>query len=146
VTVRAVVDTNVIVSGLLSPRGPPGDLLLGAGSLYELIWTAALIVECRQVLGRPRIARRLGRQASVAEAALSRLVKLASVVESDRLPTGRIVPEDPDDDVLFGTALAGGARFIVTGDAAVLRVGQFAGIQVVTMAEFLALLGSGPGG
>ncbi len=140
-TVRAVLDTNVIVSGLLSPRGKPGELLRAVGSRFELVWTETLIVECRQVLARPRIAKRLGGRGEVAALALARLVALASMIEGDRLPVGRIVPTDPDDDILFGAALVGGARFVVTGDAAVLGVGQFAGIRVVTPAEFLDSLG-----
>ena len=43
--------------------------------------------------------------------------------------------------MLFATALAAGARIIVSGDAAVLAIGSFAGVLVVSAAEFLTTLG-----
>ncbi len=69
------------------------------------------------------------------------LASLADLVPPDRLPPVRVVDDDPDDDILFGTAFAGGASFVVSGDAAVLAVREFAGVLVVSAAEFLAALG-----
>ena len=72
---------------------------------------------------------------------LARLATIATMVPAELLGEVRVVEEDPDDDVLFATALAAGARTIVSGDAAVLAVGSFAGVLVVSAAEFLATLG-----
>ena len=65
------------------------------------------------------------------------------MISPDVLPAVRVVDGDPDDDVLFGAALAGGARFVVSGDAAVLAVRSYAGVTAVAPAEFLASLGEG---
>jgi putative PIN family toxin of toxin-antitoxin system len=55
--IRIVLDTNVVVSGLLSPHGPPGlvlDLVI-EGSL-EVAYTPRIVAEYREVLARPRLA------------------------------------------------------------------------------------------
>ena len=137
---RVVLDTNVILSGFINWRSRPGSLVAAAGRRYELVWTAALVVECDRALAYPKVARRF-KDPKAARAALAKLASLATLVDPDRLPALRVVEGDPDGDVLFATALAGGARFIVSGDKRVLAVGSFAGVQVVGAAGFLAILG-----
>lgn len=113
----------------------------GAGLRYELAWTPAIAVECRRILDLPRIQKRLKGRETQARQVLAKLATLATMVPADLLGDVRVVREDPDDDVLFATALAAGARIIVSGDTAVLAVGSFAGVMVVSAAEFLATLG-----
>ena len=138
---RAVIDTNVMVSGILNRAGVPAAVLRGAGLRYELVWTPAIAVECRRILDLPRILKRLKGREAQARQVLVKLATIATLVPAELLGEVRVVKEDPDDDVLFATALAGGARTIVSGDAAVLAVGSFAGVLVVSAIEFLATLG-----
>jgi putative PIN family toxin of toxin-antitoxin system len=138
---RAVVDTNVVVSGILNRAGVPAAVLRAAGLRHELVWTPAIPVECRRILDLPRILKRLKGRETQARQVLAKLATIATMVPADLLGDVRVVKEDPDDDVLFATALAAGARTIVSGDAAVLAVGSFAGVMVVSAAEFLATLG-----
>lgn len=140
---RAVIDTNVVVSGILNRAGGPAAVLRAAGLRYELVWTPAIAVECRRILDLPRIQKRLKGREARARQVLARLATIATMVPAELLGEVRVVEEDPDDDVLFATALAAGARTIVSGDAAVLAVGSFAGVLVVSAAEFLATLGEG---
>jgi putative PIN family toxin of toxin-antitoxin system len=139
--IRAVVDTNVVVSGILNRAGVPAAVLRAAGLRYELVWTPSIAVECRRILDLPRIQRRLKGRETQARQVLARLATIATMVSADLLGDVRVVESDPDDDVLFAAALAAGARTIVSGDAAVLAVGSFAGVMVVNAAEFLATLG-----
>ncbi len=138
---RAVLDTNVVVSGILNRAGVPAAVLKGAGLRYELVWTPAIAVECRRILDLPRIQRRLEGREKQARQVLARLATIATMVPAEVLGQVRVVEEDPDDDVLFATALAAGARTIVSGDQAVLFVGSFAGVLVVNAAEFLETIG-----
>ncbi len=57
-------------------------------------------------------------------------------------PTRRIdaVPEDPDDNRVLERAVAAGSRYIVTGDRALLRLGRFEGVQILRVADFMALI------
>jgi putative PIN family toxin of toxin-antitoxin system len=138
---RAVIDTNLVVSGILNPSGSPGAVLRAAGVRFELVWTPAIVVECYRVLSYPRLKKVLGARAEAARQVVADLAALAVLLPPGQLPLVRVVEADPDDDVLFGTALAGAATFVVSGDAAVLAVGSFAGVMVVSAAEFLASLG-----
>jgi len=139
--IRAVLDTNLVVSAVLSRGGVPAAVVRAAGHRFDLVWSPSIAVECSRVLSLPRILKRLEGREGDGRAVLANLVAVAHMVTTE-LPTELgVVRDDPDDDVLFGTALAGGARFIVSGDAAVLAVGNFAGVMVVSAAEFLATLG-----
>ena len=57
-------------------------------------------------------------------------------------PTRQVdaVPEDPDDNRVLTCALAAGSRYIVTGDAALLRLGRYEGIEILRVAEFMSLI------
>ena len=136
---RAVVD----LARLLDATKAGGDMTdeEAAGLRYELVWTPAIAVECRRILDLPRILKRLKGRETQARQVLARLAIIATMVPADLLGGVRVVESDPDDDVLFATALAAGARTIVSGDAAVLAVGSFAGVMVVSAAEVLATLG-----
>jgi uncharacterized protein len=47
------------------------------------------------------------------------------------------VKDDPSDNRILECAEAGGSEFIVTGDAHLLKLGQFAGMKILKPAEFL---------
>ena len=53
----------------------------------------------------------------------------------------RVVPEDPDDDLVLATAEAGDADYIVTGDRHLLSLKEFRGTRIVGVSEMLVLLG-----
>ena len=57
-------------------------------------------------------------------------------------PTERldVVRDDPDDNRVLECAVAAGSRYIVTGDAALLRLGSYANIRILKVAEFLGLV------
>ncbi len=52
---KVVLDTNVVVSGLLSPFGPPGEIIrMTAGGLLELCYDARILSEYQSVLLREK--------------------------------------------------------------------------------------------
>lgn len=55
------------------------------------------------------------------------------------------VARDPKDDKFLATARAAGAPYLVTEDNDLLVLGQYEGVQIVTMATFLGLLDGEPG-
>ena len=65
----------------------------------------------------------------------------AHLVATDLLPAVEVVKADPSDDVYLATALAGGARWVVTGNTRHLTpLDGYAGLRVVQPAVFLAEL------
>ncbi|MHB8377336.1 MAG: putative toxin-antitoxin system toxin component, PIN family [Dehalococcoidia bacterium] len=139
---RVVLDTNVIVSGVISPAGPP-DAILRAwrrGSV-QLIISAPLLVELTDVLARPRIRKRTGFTSADEAALIAELSDTAIIVA----PAEQLaVLTDPDDNRLLEAALAGHADYIVSGDSIVVGLASFREVQLVTPSRFLALLTAEP--
>jgi len=133
--VRAVLDPNVLVSGLLSRSGTPAALLRAwLDGSYELIVSPALLDELARVLGYPKISARITPDET--REFLDLLRTQAGLVED---PPGApaVRSPDPDDDYLIALAAAAPA-VIVSGDSDLL--GLAGRIPVHTPAEFLALL------
>jgi putative PIN family toxin of toxin-antitoxin system len=127
--VRFVIDTNLIVAGIIS-SGLPRQLLDAArAGHFELCTSDALLAELQRVLGRAKFNTRLAGQTP--EALVADLRKLAIVVAPNSVP--RVVPTDPDDDHVLAAALAGAADLIASGDARdLLPLNIYAGIPIVT--------------
>ncbi len=136
---RAVVDTNVLLSGLLW-RGPPHRLLeeVRAGTL-TLITSPALLAELGEVIRRPKFAAILGRSRTEPEQMLSELRRLAEIVDPPPLPAP--VSRDPDDDSVIALAVASRADLIITGDADLLSLGAYAGIPILDSAAAISRMG-----
>lgn len=125
---RVLLDTNVLISGILF-RGLPRSLLERAirGEL-DLVTSPVLLDELERVLTtRFHVPRELARLAR------GELETLAEVVAPDEVPS---VSRDPDDDEVLAAAVAGGAEAIVTGDRDLLVLRSHRGIPILTPAEF----------
>ena len=59
------------------------------------------------------------------------------------LPEIRVVPDDPDDDMVVATALAAEAEYLVTGDRHLLSLGSYQGVSMLKPARFLEVLDAG---
>jgi uncharacterized protein len=137
-SVRAVVDTNVLLSGLIW-HGTPHTLLeqVRAGTLV-LVSSPGLIAELASVLARPKFHAVLARTKTNPERMLAELGRLAEIIDPPPLPTPR--SRDGDDDAVLALALAARPDFIVSGDADLLVLGAHAGIPIVTPAQALTMM------
>lgn len=126
---RLLLDTNILVSGLLSPKGAPGKLVRAWLDLrFELITSAEQIDELRRVLGYERLQRYI--HPEQARDFVENLEVLA-ILATD-LPTLDVSP-DPDDNVILATAVAGKADAVVSGDKGdVVALGEVEGISIIT--------------
>ena len=139
--IRAVLDANVVVSALLSPRGVPAGVVARVGEAYELVWSPPIVAECLRGIAYPKLRARL--QVRRAGTLVAQLAATATMVEAE-LPALGVVAGDPSDEIYLATALLGGAQRVVTGDQRhLLRLRRFAGVQLVSPARFLAELGVG---
>jgi putative PIN family toxin of toxin-antitoxin system len=128
---RVVLDTNVLVSGLISPSGPPGEIvrLLGSAPIVPC-YNESILGEYREVLGRPKF--------GFPEATVARLIRRFSAVGE------RVAPElpwpklpDPKDEVFLAVALAAHADFLVTGNLRHFPPHLRHGVAVVSPRNFL---------
>lgn len=135
---RIVLDTNVLVSALLSRDGPPGRLLAAVkrGDVTP-VTSEAQLQELHRVLGRRNAQVRPDEAESLVDG-----LRAVGVIATD-LPDVDDSP-DPDDNPILATAIAGGADVIVSGDKKhMLLLGRVGEIPIVTARDALNWL---PGG
>jgi uncharacterized protein len=129
--VRFVLDTNLLVSGVVA-AGLPRRLLDGAkAGEFELCTSEVLLAELLDVLSRSKFAARLAQAGLTPQGFVDDLRRVAVVVSPTHTP--RVVPTDPDDDHVIAAALTGQADLIASGDKRdLLPLLSFQGIPIVT--------------
>ena len=134
---RAVLDTNVIVSGLRSRRGASYELLrlLRAGQ-WTLVLSNTVLGEYHEILHREADALRLSH--ADADAYLDVLCALA---EQRTLTTAwQPAAADPDDEPFVQLAREAKVEYLVTYNVRDLAGARRFGVQVVRPAEFLSTI------
>lgn len=134
--VVCIVDTNVVVAGLLtaddtSPVARVLDGMLAAAFPFAL--SEALLAEYRAVLLRPRVKKLHGLPVADIESLLTDLAQHAIVLTPGAAPAA----PDPGDQFLWDLLAAKEALVLVTGDKLLLREPAMRG-RVVSPADFLA--------
>jgi uncharacterized protein len=136
---RAVIDTNVIISRFLSPSGNPALIVaLWEKGLFELVVSPAILVEYERVLAYEHIRARHGMSQDEISQVIADFRSFAIVVE----PTQVIdeIIDDPSDNRFLEAGVEGSCEYVVSGDPHLLRVGQYRGITILTPAAFVAVL------
>lgn len=132
---RAVVDVNVLISGVISAKGSPAEILrAGRDGRFELVISEMLLAELERALAYPKLRRLV--PAEKAAAYVSWVRDHGTVAED---PTGSptVGSRDPDDDYLLALAIDRHA-YLVTDDQDLLVLGG--DLPVVTPKQFLAQL------
>jgi len=139
--VRAVIDTNVLLSGLLW-HGAPHVLLehVRAGTL-GLVSSPALLAELELVIGRAKFDVILTSANTSRENAVAEAWQLAEVIEPP--PLAVPVCRDPDDDAVLALALAAQVDLIVSGDDDLLALMHFQNIPIATPAQAIRRIKAG---
>jgi uncharacterized protein len=133
---RLILDTNILLSALLSPLGAPAKLLdAWERKVFALVAYDALIAELRDAAGRPFFRARL--RASAAELLAAGLRDFSFFCRD--LPTGPTAP-DPKDSYLLALAEASQAEFLVTGDQELISLKQHKSTRIITPAAMMELL------
>ena len=130
---KLVLDTNVVVSGLLQPFGAPGQIvrLVAAGNV-RVAHDARIIAEYREVLHRDKF----GFTPALVEAFLDLIVAEGESVSAEPLP-GRL--PDPDDEVFLEVARAAQVDALVTGNLRHFPAARRQGVLVLSPRELIQL-------
>lgn len=148
--VRAVVDTNLLVRGILRRQPESNAVRLYEairGRRFRLVTSNYVLDEVRQTLLRPDVRAIAPTPESAIGRALQGLRRTARVVPGDFEVD--LVPGDPKDNPIVATALEGDAGYVVTDDRRhllplkVVRVAGYRPVRMVTDRLFLALLRRG---
>ncbi|TXI76795.1 MAG: putative toxin-antitoxin system toxin component, PIN family [Dokdonella sp.] len=128
---RLVLDTNVVVAGLLW-HGPPRRLIEAAiAGEVELFSSAVLLDELAHTLAYAKFEARIRSFGTSSEALVTQYMALVSLVTP--ATAQRVVANDADDDHVIAAAVAARAELIVTGDRKhLLPIGTHQDITIVT--------------
>lgn len=129
---KAVLDTNLLVSAFVFPGGAPEVVYRRAleGHL-EIVTSAPLLAELARVL-----AEKFGWEQPRVDEAVTQLITIATVVTPSE--TLAVIADDPDDDRVLEAAVAGDAALVVSGDSHLLRLAEWRGIRVLNPAAFVS--------
>ena len=128
---RTVVDTNVLVSGLLKPYGAPGEIVrLVASGALRVCHDARILAEYQEVLRRPKF----GFRPSDIDALLDYIRSNGLAVSATPLPR-RL--RDPDDEIFLEVALAAAARHLITGNLSDYAGHPHQPVQVISPSRFI---------
>lgn len=129
--IRIVLDTNVLVAGLLSGKGPPGQIidLIITGEI-DVACDSRILAEYREVVARPE----LRIKQSEAEDVLQHIDRIAMRVTPMRWPES--LP-DPDDEPFLAVAEAARAICLVTGNTKHFPPESRGSVRVLTPRQFV---------
>lgn len=125
---RVVLDTNVLVAAFIA-HGTCHEVLEACVYDHEIIASDFLLGELQGTLTR-----KFGYSPREAEEVVGLLRSRVTLVNPVPLDTPAC--QDPDDDVILGTALAGACRCLVTGDKDLLVLKRYQGIAIIPPADF----------
>ena len=130
---RVVLDTNVLLSGLMYPSGTPGEIVKAwRESRFDVAICLEQLTEIARVLSYSKIRKILKWDRARIEGFIKQLYLRTEMVDITGIST--IVPNDPNDSPILATLIASSADYLVTGDADLLTMRER--YAILTPAEF----------
>ncbi len=131
---KAVIDTNVIVSGLLKPFSASGEIVrMVADGKVQICYDARILLEYEQVLHREKL-----RFDSALIAILMDLIKEMGICTTGSPIKARL--PDPSDEMFVEVASDSHCRLLVTGNGKHFPQKACGNVKVLTPREFLGFL------
>jgi putative PIN family toxin of toxin-antitoxin system len=138
--IRAVIDTNIFVSGIISPKGAPRKILdLARKEVFKVVTSLSINYETLNVLHRAYLYTKYNLTEEIIDD-ISLFLYEGTVLMEDRYAVSKI-KKDPEDNKFIACALEGEADYIVSGDEHLLGLKHYRGIQIVDARGFLKVLG-----
>jgi len=131
---RVVLETNVLVSAIISDGKPRELLRKGISKQFCIVTSDLILKELGIVLHRPKFKT----SGDEVHRILLALMQTAEVVEV--VSKFSVVEEDSKDNMVVETAFDGRANFIVSGDSHLLALENFKEIKIVSAKQMLACL------
>lgn len=138
--IRAVLDTNILVSGIISPKGASRKILnLARKEVFKVVTSISINHEFFNVLHRAYIYTKYNLTETIIDD-MSAFLYEGAILTEDHYNISR-VKKDPKDNKFIASALEGEADYIVSGDEHLLGLKHYEGIQIVDAQGFLRILG-----
>lgn len=134
-----VLDTNLIISALLSPQGTPSKIFeRWEEGKFDVAVSDPLLDELGRALGYERINKYFRETDFNRDVFIKHLRETAILVKPQmRL---EVVANDPEDNRLLECAVTSGSSYIISGDQHLLDLKEYQGIQILSPAGFIVLL------
>ncbi len=131
---KVVLDTNILVSGLLKPEGPSGTILqMAVAKHFRVCFDARILLEYQEVLARPKF----GFNPSETSHLLS-IIEARGLI-TPALPLSKRLP-DKTDEAFLEVALGAEADYLVTGNKKDFPQNAAGKVRVLSPADFLEVL------
>ena len=138
--VRAVIDTNLYVSGFFATEGITYLLQeLWVNGAFELAISEKILAEIDATLAKPHIRKKLHLNDADIEEIIGLIREKALIVTDDSYQTDAI-KKDPDDNKFLACAMESKAHYLVSGDNHLLELKHFHGVQIVDAKSFVRLV------
>lgn len=144
---KAVIDTNIIISSFINDTGLPSELIMqGKEKKFDWLISNGMYLEIADVLSRPIIKEKYQISSNDTTVLLSFLATSCILVspQAEASILLQIHSNDQKDDKVLKCAIAGKADYLVTGDKKdLLALNGQSGlekVQIVTVREFLNIL------
>ena len=135
---KVVLDTNVIISGLLW-KGIPGEVLEKCLKEHTICFSEDTLSELETALSYPKFIPHLEKLTFSLEDFLTRLTERALII-SKPIQEISVIKEHPSDNKFLVCAISCQASFIISGDKHLLKLKEFQGIPIVTPKKFLKII------
>lgn len=135
---KVTLDTNVVISGLLTPVGPPGKIIdLWADGNIEVVVSPAVITEYMGVFLRPKFARTgtLEERQQLLEGFIN-LPNTILVLPDREINT---ITADPSDNRILECARTAETNCLISGDSHLLALGEYERIPIITPSQFIEI-------
>jgi len=133
--VIAVYDTNILISAFIGKGAPYKALKAVYDGKVRMVISTEILLELEDVLSRPKF----NYNKSQIRKMITVIVQASTIVEPDMKVD--IVKKDPKDNIIIEAAIAGNAKYIVTGDTRhLLPLKKVGDIKIVSVNEFLKKL------
>lgn len=139
---RIVIDTNILVSAMLTSKGNPAKILKHVleGKL-NLIISTAILEETQRVLRYPRLVKLMKKNKITMKEVYDFLGKMSkvAVITPGQLEIDAI-PDDPTDNKILVCGLEGEADYLISGDHHLTDLKIFQGIKIMNPSTFLKII------
>ncbi|OGH20798.1 MAG: putative toxin-antitoxin system toxin component, PIN family [Candidatus Levybacteria bacterium RIFCSPHIGHO2_02_FULL_37_13] len=137
---RVVVDTNVLVSGLLGIKNSPSSKILKAvrNQKVILVTSPKILKEVTDVINRERIVKLTKMTRQERKEFIDKLIERSDITIGKQL--SQIVSRDVKDDKFLACGVEGKVDYIISGDDDLLSLREFEGIRIVSPQQFVTLL------
>ncbi|MEK7314508.1 MAG: putative toxin-antitoxin system toxin component, PIN family [Deltaproteobacteria bacterium] len=129
---NAIVDTNVLISGIFFESGPPDKIIKALiNGNFNLVISPEILTEYIETITELRVSYpRIN-----VDNLVDKIFRKSHMYMAGRLP--RAVCRDPKDDMFLACAVTSKTKIIVSGDRDLLSVSGYKGIEILTPRRFV---------